>query len=108
MQPTVTGLQTLLLDGASQPDDEQAQQVIDMAGAYVQAYTRGRGRDAMNQWREGVGEVVMSVAARIAANPSFIQWRNQAGSFAVHRSPGFTGFTLAEQFVLNRYRKTSL
>lgn len=108
MQPTAKDLQQLLLDGASQPDEQQAQQALDMAGAYVQGYTRGRGRDATGKWREGVGEVVLSVSARIATNPSFISWRNQAGNFSQHRGEGFTGFTLAEQFVLNRYRKTSL
>lgn len=108
MQPTAGDLQAFLLDGAAQPDTEQAEQALGMAGAYVLAYTRGRGKDAGGRWREGVGEVVMSVAARIAANPSFVQWRNQAGSFAVHRSEGFTGFSLAELFVLNRYRKTAM
>lgn len=108
MQPTALELQKYLEDGASQPDLEQAQQVIDMAGAYVQAYTRGRGRLPDGEWRDGVGEVVMSVAARLAANPNIISWRNQAGNFSQHRGEGFTGFTLAEQFVLNRYRKQSM
>lgn len=107
MQPTAEDLQQLVLDGASQPNTEQAQQALDMAGAYVQAYVRGQGQ-RNGEWRDGVGEVVMSVAARILANPSFIGWRNQAGNFSMHRSEGFTGFTLAEQFVLNRYRKTAM
>lgn len=108
MQPTAEDLQQLVLDGASQPNTEQAQQALDMAGAYVQAYVRGQGQNRIGEWRDGVGEVVMSVAARILANPSFIGWRNQAGNFSMHRSEGFTGFTLAEQFVLNRYRKTAM
>lgn len=108
MQPTVEDVLTFVEDGASAPSNEQASQALEVASAMAVAYTRGAGKLPNGMWREGVGEVVLSAAARIVANPSGIQWRNQAGDFSAMRSSGFNGFTLAEQFVLNRYRKTSV
>lgn len=86
---------------------EQAQLALDAAIAMVDAYCRGAARSG-GVWRPGVPEVVLGVAARIAANPMGVQWREQAGQFSVHRGEGFKGFTLAEQYVLNRYRKRAM
>ena len=108
MQTTVDDVLTFVEDGATQPSREQAEQALEMASAMALAYTRGAGRTATGLWREGVGEVVLSVTARILVNPHQVQWRNQAGNFSVMRSDGFKGFTLAEQFVLDRYRKKSI
>lgn len=44
-------------------------------------------------------------AARLAANPGQVSKRDSAGQFTRQRGAGFSGFTLAEQAVLNRYRK---
>lgn len=106
MNPVAEDLLGLVEGGPGDPTVEQAQQALDVATAMVQAYCRGNARDAVG-WRAGVGEVVLMVAARILANPSGIQFRDQAGPFSVSRQSGFEGFTLAERFVLNRYRKSS-
>lgn len=107
MQPQPDDLMLFVQDGAVQPTFEQAEQALDLASAMVLGYTRGAGKSASG-WRDGVGEVVLTVAARIIVNPHQVQWRNQAGNFSVMRSDGFKGFTLAEQFVLDRYRKKSI
>lgn len=99
---------TFTSDGPGTPDRDQAQQALDVAAAMVDGYCRGRARMSDGDWRPGAGEVVLSVAARILANPSGIQYRDQAGPFSISRQSGFTGFTLAEQYVLNRYRKAAI
>lgn len=91
------------------PDDyagaEEAQLHIDTATALVEGYTRGNHVTVTNKPRRGIESVILTVAARLQANPGQITRRDQAGSFSTHRGPGFQGFTLAELAVLNRYRR---
>ena len=108
MQPSVDSLLEYVVDGPSQPTQQQAETALAIAEATVNAYCRGAGRHVDGTYRDGVGEIVMSVATRILANPSGVQWRNQAGNFSVSRSAGPAGLTIAEQIVLQRYRKTSI
>lgn len=85
---------------------DQAQLALDAATGLVEGYTRGNHRHPVTgDYRPGINTVVLTVAARIAANPGQVQMRDQAGSFSRHRGQGFNGFTLAELAILNRYRK---
>lgn len=85
---------------------EQATLALDTALALVEGYTRGNHvHPVTGDRRQGIDTVVLTVAARVAANPGQIVARDQAGSFTRHRGQGFSGFTLAELAVLNRYRK---
>ena len=88
--------------------EQQARHAIATAEGLVEAYTRGRHVTADGGPRPGVDAVVLQVAARLAANPSQIQTREQVGPYSLLRSAGFQGFTLTEQLVLNRYRKRAL
>ena len=108
MKPTVDDLVVL----ADQRDTPRlrSQAVLQLATAegMVAGYCRGRHVDAAGEYRPGVGEVVLSLACRLLANPQQIQVREQAGSVSMLRGEVQVGFTLAEQFVLNRYRKRAL
>lgn len=84
---------------------EVARIAIEGAGAMVAAYCRGRHVDRLGNPRPGVSAVVITAAARIAANPGQVSRTDRAGNFTRIRGEGFSGFTLAEQQVLNRYRK---
>lgn len=88
--------------------DDVAALAVESATALVDAYTRGRHLDRGGKPRPGVTTVVLTVAARIGANPGQVSRQDQAGSFMSRRGVGFTGFTLAELAVLNRYRKRAI
>ena len=108
MKPTVDDLVVL----ADQRDTPRlrSQAVLQLATAegMVAGYCRGRHVDAVGENRPGVGEVVLSLACRLLANPQQVQVREQAGSVSMLRGEVTVGFTLAEQFVLNLYRKRAL
>lgn len=97
---------------AFMPDDELDAELcalaVEAATAVVAAYCRDRHLDARGRPRPGVKTVALTVAARIAANPSGISRQDTAGSFSTRRSGGFTGFTLAELTVLKRYRRKAV
>lgn len=91
-----------------QLSDELAALAVESASALVDAYTRGRHLDRHGNPRPGITTVVLTVAARIGANPGQVSRQDQAGNFSSRRGAGFAGFTLAEQAVLNRYRKRAI
>ena len=103
---TVSELQAFLPDDAL--DAELCALAVEAATAVVAAYCRDRHLDARGRPRPGVKTVTLTVAARIAANPSGISRQDTAGSFSTRRSGGFTGLTLAELTVLSRYRKRAI
>lgn len=100
-EPTVADLAAFI--GA--PTDGLAPHVA-LAVSYVHAYTRGRGFDFSgpeNLVQEDLRNVILATAARSATNPTHAT-REEIGSW--NRVPGhLDGFTLAEQFVLNEYRR---
>lgn len=75
----------------------------------VRAYTRGVGfaptdaNEAGILCREDIASVIIATAARSAANPTQAT-REEIGSWSAVYGK-FDGFTLAEQFVLNQYRR---
>lgn len=93
--------------GATGPDVQfQAETALSMAEGLVSTYCRGRHkRRGSDTYRPGIQEVIITVAARILANPEQIQQREQIGPYSYFRGNGFQGFTLVELSVLNAYRK---
>jgi hypothetical protein len=77
-----------------------AEEVVPVITAIVKAYTRGRGFDA-GEPNDELAAVITTASARMVANPEQVETR--VGSTEVRG--GFQGFSLAETFVLNRYRK---
>ena len=103
---TVAELQAFMPDDAL--DADLCALAVEAATAVVAAYCRDRHLDASGRPRPGVKTVALTVAARIAANPSGISRQDTAGSFSTRRSGGFTRFTLAELTVLKRYRRKAI
>lgn len=101
--PTVEDLRKFSPEDAE--DAEQAEIMLNSAVAMVDAYTRGRHVNRAGELRPGVSAVILTTAARLLANPGQVSRGDTAGQFSTRRGPGFSGFTLAEQAVLNRYRK---
>ena len=77
--------------------------VIPIVTTMAKAYTRGRGFEG-NEPNDEIAAVVMTAAARLAANGQQAQVRNKVGNVEREHRSFFDGWTLAEQLVLNRYR----
>lgn len=80
-----------------------AGEVVPVITAMVRAYTRTRGFIA-DEPNDELAAVITTASARMVANPEQIP--SKVGSVEIRGA--FTGFTLAETFVLNRYRRTAL
>lgn len=106
MQPTVNDVRTMLSDVQS-VTDEQAQTALDVAHAVVDAYVRGVSRAPGGDYRPGVGEIVLALAVRLAANPTGASWQESAGAFSRSRGAGVRGLLLHERLTLDRYRRTA-
>lgn len=83
-------------------------EVIELANHHLpiiwemaKAYTRGGGFSAGPYVQDSIASVIIAATARLVANPE--QLRYQAGSVQI--SDSFRGWTLAENYVLNRYRR---
>jgi hypothetical protein len=78
--------------------------VVPIITVMARAYTRGNGFDN-GEPNEELAAVITTAASRLAANPGGISRTDTAGSDYTRDLRGaFGGWTLAEQFVLNRYR----
>lgn len=88
-----------------QPDDPDvialATEHLPIIAVYAEAYTRGRGFDVMGEPTRAIGTVIMTATARLIANPEQIDTR--IGEVSI--KGGFSGWTLAETYVMNQYRK---
>lgn len=83
-----------------------AEQALPVIRAMAFAYTRGRGfvdNDAMHPNLE-VAAVITTATARLMSNPEQLKYRVGDVSY----QSAFEGWTLAETFVLNRYRKKAI
>lgn len=94
-------------DFLGQGDDEAvvalAGEALPVITAMARAYTRGGGFTEDGP-AEDVAAVITTATARLMANPDQVQYRAGEVSF----QSGFTSWTLAELFVLNRYRKRAI
>ena len=82
-----------------------ATQAIPVVTVMAKAYVRG-GAD----WEpnDEIDAVIVTATARVVANPTGLSHDITAGPFAHSIRGAFQGWTLAELFVLNRYRKRAL
>lgn len=77
-----------------------AGEVVPVVTAMARAYTRSRGFTG-DQPNDEISAVIITAAARMVVNPGQVPY--DVGS--VSYRGGFDGWTLAETFVLNRWRK---
>ena len=78
-----------------------AEQALPIVTAMARSYTRDRGFTGLDP-AEDVAAVLVTATARMITNPGQIAY--DLDGLASVRG-GFTGWSLAELFVLNRYRK---
>lgn len=91
-------------DFLGQGDDDTvvalAGQHLTIITAMAQAYTRGNGFEGGHP-NDEIAAVLVTATARLMANPDQTNYRAGSVSYQSH----FQGWTLAETFVLNRYRR---
>lgn len=99
--PTYTDLGALLGRSVT---EVQGNAVIQVVTSMVNAYTRGEGFTS-GVPNDELRAVVLTAAARLLAHPRQLGMAETVGPESVSYREGFTGFTVAELFTLNRYRK---
>lgn len=95
-------------DGAADPATVAlARGHVETVAAYAHAYTFGRGftvdADGIGEPAHDVARVIVAAAARLTTNPEQVSVYS-AGDYS-ERPAVFTGWTIAEQGVLHRWRK---
>lgn len=76
-----------------------AEQVVPIITTMAKAYTRGRGFDG-NVPNDEIAAVITTASARLASNSLGLQWRYKVDEVEHEFRNAFTGWTLAELFVL--------
>lgn len=84
-----------------------AEQHVQIITAMAQAYTRGRGFEDGTPASD-IAAVIVTATARLVVNPEQLPKDQTAGSFSQRTYAGFKGWSLAETFVLDRYRKRAM
>jgi hypothetical protein len=84
-------------------DANQANAVIGVVTSMASAYTRGVGFDTNGEPNADLSAVILSGAARLLSNTAGVESENM-GPFSVRYGAGFS-WTVAEKYVLDRYRK---
>lgn len=85
-----------------------ADAVIPVVTAFARAYTRGRGFDTDGEPNEEIAAVITTASARMAGNTAQTATSRTEGETTREQRSWFTGWSLAELFVLNRYRKRAM
>lgn len=101
--PTAQDVADFLGQGDDQTVLALAGEHLPIITAMARAYTRGNGFDDTEP-NDEITAVITTATARLMANPDQLQYRVGNVSF----QSSFAGWTLAETFVLNRYRKKAL
>jgi hypothetical protein len=104
--PQSSDLQTFLGANAS-VDPTQGAALIAYVTQLVNAYTRGVGFTA-GVPNADLAAVILGASARIWAHPRQLPVDSTEGQESVSWHAGFTGWTVAETFVLDRYRIRAL
>ncbi|POX82194.1 hypothetical protein C3477_23875 [Mycobacterium kansasii] len=77
---------------------------IPVITAMAKSYTRGRGFADDGTPNDEIAAVITTAAARLASNTRQTNGSTTTPDITVDKRTYFDGWTLAEQFVLNRYR----
>ncbi|MCW2689951.1 MAG: hypothetical protein JWR37_4841 [Mycobacterium sp.] len=87
--------------------EEHANACIAATTAMAKAYCRGAGFRADGPTDE-LRIVILTSAARLHANTMQLGYGETKGPESLYFREGFTGFTLAERYILDRYRVRAL
>jgi hypothetical protein len=83
---------------------EQGNAVLAIVTSMAKAYTRDEGFTA-GVPNDELRSVILSASARLIAHPRQLGMSENLGPESASWREGFTGWTVAELFTLNRYRK---
>jgi hypothetical protein len=106
--PTVENLGALL--GWVDPSDDQVDQANEVLGivtAMASAMTRERGFTA-GVPNEQIKAVILTASARLISNATGLLYTEVEGPSQISYASAFTGWTVAETYVLSRYRVSAL
>jgi hypothetical protein len=96
-----------LIDSSDTPGGRAialANAAVPLVTAFAKAYTRGRGFDRQFGPEEEIAAVITTAAARFAGNTAQTVVSQSVDNRSTELRSFFTGWTLAELMVLNRYR----
>lgn len=85
----------------------RADQALTVVREFAKAYTRGNGFTGQLP-TEDIAQVMLTAAARLVSNTRQLSVAENMGPFGTDFRGGFTGWTLVETFVLDRYRMNAL
>lgn len=85
-----------------------ADTAVPVVTAFAKAYTRGRGFDAQGEPNDEIAAAITTAAARLASNGAQMSASQGVDGRSTEVRSWFTGWTLAELAVLNRYRKRAM
>lgn len=96
-----------MLDGSIVPSARTlalAGSAVPIITVMAKAYTRGRGFAGGQPASDEIAAVITTAAARLAANTAQLSTARTTDDRTIDVRTAFTGWTLAELAVLNRYR----
>lgn len=96
-----------LLLGRQDLDSGQAVQVLTIITAMASAYTRGVGF-TNGEPNESIRAVILTASARLISNAAGLLRDETEGPSSVSYRSAFNGWTVAETYVLNRFRRLGL
>lgn len=85
-------------------DATKVDQIVSTVTQLARGYTRGQGFNAACVPVDDVRAVILTASARLYGNPEGVAARTM-GPFQVQFAPDNFSWTVAELFVLNRYRE---
>lgn len=91
-------------DAATEADATQAWTII---SAMASSYTRGQGFTSGTP-ADDIAAVIFTATLRLMGNKTQLEHTKAKGPFSVDYRSSFNGWTVAETFVLNRYRANAL
>lgn len=105
--PEVSDLTALLYGESGQTvDSEQGTEVLATVTQLANAYTRGVGFTS-GVPNADISSVILTASARLLAHPRQLPVDETVGPDSASFRTGFTGWTVLETIVLNRYRVTA-
>ena len=94
-------------DDVGQIPEGQVQEILAIITAIVKSATLGNGF-VSGVPAEDLRAVILTSAARLWRHPAQLDYGETKGPESVFFRSGFDGFTVAELYVINRYRRTAM
>jgi hypothetical protein len=83
---------------------EQGVAVLQVITAMAKAYTRGQGFNPAGEPNDALAAIILTASARLISNTTGLLYDEAEGPSSLSYRSAFSGWSVAELFVLNRYR----